>query len=203
MIALLHTLKANVEKFDKLIKRHAPNTVIQHFVNEEILINALKSGETDYAGFNQEIDMINKFNPSRIICTCSSYGEASDQRGDVERIDRPVAEYIVKNYDRIGLAFAAQSTQGASFRLLQSSAQKIGKKVDIMDINCHNAWSHYQSRDYLAYAKSIAKTIKEEAHEVEAVFLAQASMEGTIEHLQELKIEVLASPEFGIKYYLK
>ena len=199
MIAFLHTLNANVDKFEALAKKHAPEQETQHFVNEAILIKALKTGVTDYEGFNAEVEKIKALQPELIICTCSSYGEASDRRGDVERIDRPIVEYMLTNYSKIGLAFAATSTRSASANLITNTAKTMHKEVTIIDINCSAAWPHFEKKNMKRYDEVIADTIKEQAENVEVIFLAQASMEGTKEHLKALTKEVLSSPEFGVR----
>lgn len=203
MIAFLHTLNSSIDKFDALVKKYASDQEVKHFVNEAILTNALETGETDYVGFDAAVEKIKEEQPELIICTCSSYGEASDKRGDVLRIDRPMAEYTVGNYSRIGLAYAAASTRVASANLLMNAAKSIGKTIEIVDVDCTQAWAHFQEKDMVQYATSIAHTIQDNATRVEAVFLAQASMEGAKAYLEELKIEVLASPEYGVKQLLK
>ena len=50
--------------------------------------------------------------------------------------------------------------------------------------------------------KSIAKKIKSFENDVEVVFLAQASMEGSINYLKDFSKKIYSSPEFGIKEYL-
>lgn len=203
MVAFLHTLEANVAKFEALVKNYAPELHVQHFVNEVLLQSALADGEIDYEGFCAEVEKIKEYSPERIICTCSTYGEAADRRGDVERIDRPVVEYIVKKYKKVGLAYAATSTLGASRRLLLNSAQDLKREIEIIPIDCTAAWPSYQSGEMSTYALSIASAVKAKASSVEAVFLAQASMEGALEFLTGLGVEVLTSPDFGVAFYLR
>lgn len=202
MIAFLHTLQSNVDKFDTIAQKYAANRSIKHFVNETLLTNALNTGKSDCEGFRAEIEAIRKLNPELIICTCSSYGEACDRRIDVERIDEPIVKYIVANFKKIGLAYAATSTRSVSADLIRTTATVMDKEVDIIDIDCSEAWPYFQQKDFDQYAKQIAKTVKAQASQVEVIFLAQASMEDAKLHLDDLNIEVLSSPEYGVKSYL-
>lgn len=202
MIAFLHTLRPNVAKFEALAKVYAPKQEIMHFVNEEILTNALASGVTDYAGFNAEVEKIKVHQPTLIICTCSSYGDACDRRTDIKRIDRPIVEQIVGNYNRIGLAYAALSTRDISANLITSTAKHMKKDVKIIDIDCSSAWPYYKNGRIDKYNAEIANTILKVANKVDVVFLAQASMEGSIDLLKEVDLEVLSSPAYGVEYYL-
>ncbi len=95
MIAFLHTSKIHVERFENLVRRFDKNSIMQHFVNEELLENALKNGKTDSFSFVNAVEKIRKYNPDLIICTCSTYGELSDAN-NIERIDKPIAQHIVK-----------------------------------------------------------------------------------------------------------
>jgi len=204
MIAFLHTLSANVEKFDLLAQKYAADVDVKHFVNETILINALKNGKTDFDGFNAEIEKIKLSKPDLIICTCSSYGEACDRRADVERIDAPIVEYIVANYSKIGLAYAASSTRDISADLIITNATAMDKNIEIVDIDCTSAWPYYEQKNIEQYYREIAKIISSNNDEPEVIFLAQASMEGAKQYLpKNNKIEVVTSPEYGVMSLLK
>lgn len=202
MIAFLHTISANVDKFELLAQKYAPGVQVKHFVNEAILTNALKNGKPDCEGFNAEVDKIKALNPTKIICTCSTYGDACDRTVDIERIDEPIVSYIVSKFKKIGLAYTASSTRTTSEDLIKTCATVQGKDVEIFAINCTDAWPLYEQKNQVQYNKKIAGSIKEQASNVDVVFLAQASMEGASEFLQNIGVEVLTSPEFGVKSYL-
>lgn len=198
MIAFLHTLSSNVEKFEALAKKYNADCEVKHFVNEKILVDALATGVVDYEAFNAEVEEIKREHPDKIICTCSTFGEASDRRGDVWRIDRPMAALVVSRYTKIGLAYAATSTRGASADLLLAVAREQGREVELVDIDCSRAWPSFEAKDMDGYASKIADEIRQHKDGVEVVFLAQASMEGAKAYLEDFPVEVLASPEYGV-----
>lgn len=202
MIAFLHTSDIHIAKFDALVKKYNSNIEIRHFVNEDILKSALENGKTDRETFYSEIEEIKKENPRLIICTCSTYGGECDNTKGIERIDFPIAEYLVQKYSRIGLAYTALSTKNTSEDLLLKTAKQLNKKIEILHCDCTDCWPFYENSDFENLCLHIAEKIREISPKVEAVFLAQASMEVAKPYLHNLSKNVYSSPEFGIKTFL-
>jgi len=203
MIAFFHTLKSNVDKFEQLARKYYPEGDIRHFVNEDILNFALTQGHTNAKAFDAEIENIRRLHPDKIICTCSTYGEDSERHPDVFRIDRPIANYLVKHYHSIGLAYAAESTREISSRLIEQIAQENQKEVDIQVIDCRSAWPFFEQNKPHDYAQEIARCLRTQADRAEVILLAQASMEGAKAYLKDFPKEVWTSPEYGVKSLLQ
>ncbi|MCB0669863.1 MAG: hypothetical protein KDC80_28755 [Saprospiraceae bacterium] len=202
MITFLHTAKVNIERFENLVRKYNAHIRVDHVVNEELLQYALRSGTVDIRGFTQTAQEIKRHAENLIVCTCSSYGEVCDQLMDIERIDRPVVEYLVSKYDHIGLAFTVKSTVPVSRQLIEECAANIKRPVEVIPIDCTGSWSHLENGDQESYAKTIAQEIRNSHQDCDAIFLAQASMENATQFLKDLDKEVLASPDFGVQYYL-
>jgi len=202
MIAFLHTSDIHIERFEQLARKFDEAVKIKHFVHEELLDYALREGATDNQGFASAVQSIKEERPELIICTCSTYGEVCDQRNDIERIDQPVVEYLVSRYNKIGLAYTANSTKQVSHDLIVKTAQEQNREVVIVDCDCSSAWVHYESNDLDQYAKVITERLKTYAAEVDVIFLAQASMEHAKSYLADFSKDIYASPEFGVKSYL-
>ncbi|WKN40757.1 hypothetical protein [Tunicatimonas pelagia] len=203
MIAFLHTSSIHIERFENLVRKFDQEVEVKHFVNEDLLDYAMSEGTTNTKGFNQEVQSIQNEQPKLIICTCSTYGAECDQNDNIERIDQPIVEHLVANYNKIGLAYTAKSTKRVSQDLIIRVAQKQGKKVDIVDCDYSSAWAHYENEDFGKYVQVTAEKIKTYERGVDVIFLAQASMENAKKHLSNFTKEVYASPEFGIKSYLQ
>ena len=77
-----------------------------------------------------------------------------------------------------------------------------GTPVAIESILIDGAWSHFLSGDHLAYARSIADTIRKAKRLVDVVVLAQASMAPAADLLADLGVEVLSSPQLGVRSIL-
>lgn len=203
MLALLHTSPIHIARFNAILKTLNYTGTVKHYVNETILRNALAWGKTDSEGFCLEIERIKLDKPHLIICTCSTFGAECDLQNGVERIDRPIAEYLVEKHKTIGLAYTATSTKESSLDLLRKSAKKLGKTIDVIDCNCTDCWKHLEKGDQINYEKGIASNVSKIESEVDAVFLAQASMEKSKNHLNNFTKEVVTSPEYGIQQLIK
>jgi hypothetical protein len=203
MIAFLHTSDIHISKFENLVNKYNSSVRIKHYVNADMLSKALTTGRADSKTFKKEVGEIQTEKPDLIVCTCSTYGEECDRLEGIERIDMPIAKHLVSNFKKIGVAYTATSTKESSENLLQRMAVELDTSVELIDCNCSDSWVHYENDDFDSYTRGIAKTIESFEHEVDVVFLAQASMEGAKNYLPNFKIEVLSSPEFGIREYLK
>lgn len=201
-ITFLHTSNSHINRFEKIVKEIDENIETEHFVNEEILEAALKTGNIDANGFIKEIGRIKTGTYGKIICTCSTYGELCDDK-DVFRIDKPIAENIVSKYSKIGIAFTAISTKEKSKSLLKKIAKKQGEQIEIIEINCEDCWRWFQEGEIKKYSSEIANRIKQKRNDFEVVFLAQASMEGAKEYLVNENYKTVSSPKFGIEKYVE
>ena len=202
MIAFLHTSKVHIERFEKLVKKYNKEIEIKHYVNEELLEYALLNGKVDSTLFNKEVNKIKENSPSLLICTCSTYGKECDKLSDVYRIDAPIVSFLVTKYEKIGLAYTANSTKEVSRDLILKIASGLNRKIDIINCDCSDFWKHFEEGDYLEYEKKIAEKVKLMESQIDVMFLSQASMEGAINHLSDFRKEILSSPEFGIKTLL-
>lgn len=202
MIAFLHTSSIHIDKFEKLVRLYDKEIQIQHFVNEDLLSSALKKGKTDTTTFGKEVAKMKEKQPSLLICTCSTYGEECDNNDLIERIDEPIAAFLVSNFTKIGLAFTANSTKKVSENLLKRIASTNDKTIEIIECDCSSAWKYYEFNDFVNYEKSIAENLKKMENEVEVVFLAQASMEGCRLYLNHFSKEIYSSPEYGVKHFI-
>ena len=203
MIAFLHTSKIHIDRFEKLVNSIDKSIPTKHFVNEEILELAITNGKTDSDTFKKQIDFIKEDNPKLIICTCSTFGEESDTLDNVFRIDRPIVQYIVNKFHKIGLVYTAISTKEISTNLLVETSRQLNKQIEIINCDCSGHWVHFVNGNQLEYETQIANSIKSLEEQVDVVFLAQASMVGAKNMLLNFKKEIVSSPEYGVKQILQ
>ena len=201
-LAFLHTSSTHVERFTNLVRKYDSKIEIEHLVAEELLETALNSGKIDKSGFAKSVEQIRKNQPDLIICTCSSYGDFCEEFEDVMRIDMPIADYIVENFSVIILAYTVTSTRAVSRRLLKNVAKNKGKKIKIVDCDCTDSWQYFLLNEVENYNKEIFGKVNEIYTKGDAVFLAQASMEGAIKYFEGGDVEIFSSGEFGVKKYL-
>lgn len=203
MIAFLHTSDIHIEKFQHLVRKYDKKIEVKHFVHKELLDFALEQGYTDTKSFEKELMKIRSLQPKLIICTCSTYGKECDEQKAVERIDGPIAEFLILNFKKIGLAYTAHSTKKISEELLYKTALDKNKNIQIVNCDCTGSWKYYERNDLLNYSKSIAERLMDFESQVEVIFLAQASMEGAKTYMKDFSKEVFSSPDFGVRSYLK
>jgi hypothetical protein len=203
MIVFLHTSTIHVSRFNKVLDRLHYKGKVEHFVNESLLKGATELGKIDEFGFKTQIKKIRAKTDALIICTCSTYGALTKELQGVVRIDEPLANYMVRNYSKIGVAYTALSTVEVTMTLLNTIDLE-RKNVVYKMIDCTTAWQFLENGDMIGYNDTITKTVLNEASGVEAVYLAQASMDGVEDFLSEkLNKEVLSSSFLGVKEYLK
>jgi len=148
MITFLHTAKANVKRFEDLIRKYDQEVEIRHFVYEDLLRRALAEGRADSASFKIEAEKVKKETTGMIVCTCSSYGDECELVSGIERIDKPAVEYLVQNYQNIGLAFTVKSTVPVSKKLVEDSARQLNKSIEITLIDCSDCWKYFEQGIY-------------------------------------------------------
>ncbi len=203
MITFLHTAGINVKRFEDLVRKYNSDIEIKHFVNEDLLRFALTHNQPNSEAFIEEVQKIKNETAGMIVCTCSSYGDECDLLPGIERIDKPVAEYLVSNYQSIGLAYTAKSTLASSLNLLNQVAKSLRKSISIIEYDCTGCWKYLEQGDTDRYEKGIAAIIEQQLSPAEAIFLAQASMENARHHLQSFDKEVISSPDYGVKKFLE
>lgn len=202
MIIFLHTSSTHIKRFTDIVRKYDSVIKIKHFVKEELLEAASKTGKIDKEGFTRSIQFIRKELPDLIICTCSTYGEACEDLADVKRIDQPIAAYIVEHFSRIILAYTAISTWNVSRKLLENTARAKNKEIEIIDGDCTASWQYFLSNDMENYHKEIFGKVSKIYTKGQAIFLAQASMEGAKKYFDD-EVEIFSSGEFGVMKYLE
>ncbi|AZQ65119.1 hypothetical protein EI427_23165 [Flammeovirga pectinis] len=204
MIIFLHTSSIHINRFNKLVEKFYPNTLVKHYVFDQLLENAIKNKTLDFNGFERAITEIknNHSKLEKIICTCSTYGGLCKTTEKVYRVDAPIVDFLVSNHVKIALAFTATSTLESSQKIISDASLRFQKEIKITNCDCSNCWTYFEQGDLISYYKNIAANITIIADKVDAIFLAQASMEGVINYLPQLKHKLFSSAEFGIRTLL-
>lgn len=202
-IAFLHTGKAHIKTFQKLIDELAPNLRVYHQVAEQLLLHAQKYGE-DKQLIKQTKSMLLELSEQSTltVCTCSSIGSiaehaAEEHQRNIIRIDRAMADKAVES-KRIRVLAALESTLKPTRALLETSAQKSNVQPEVSYRIVDNAWPYFISGDMNTYNRLIKNVIESEANNYDVVVLAQASMAGAAA-LAKTTTPVLSSPRLGVE----
>ena len=196
-LTLLHTAQVHAARFDALRDRIAPGAVLKHIVAPDWLEDARRDGITP-ALTDRLRDAIDGAE-GPVICTCSTLGDAAESLGAI-RIDRPLMRQAARIGRRVAMAYALSSTLDPSRALF---ADEAGRDPDLMiDLTAH--WPLFEGGNEQGFERAIADGIRQAiaGQQIDAVVLAQASMAGAADHLGDLGIPVLASPELALRYGL-
>ena len=118
VLALIHTIPANIETFAALVGELAPEIPVRHVMHAELLTETLAAGELtpDLKRRTAEAVVEEAENGAAVVlCTCSTVGPGADDAAGltttkVMRVDRPMAEAAVHMATRIGVAATVSTT---------------------------------------------------------------------------------------------
>jgi hypothetical protein len=206
MLAFLHTATAHVPTFARIARELAAPVPVRHTVREDLLAQALADGrvtDSTRRATQAEVQRLVAAGARIVLCTCSTLGEAAEATSDVPgksvlRIDRPMAERAVALGRPILLLAATPTALATAVALLDEAANGVGP-VDRRELLCAEAWMRFQAHDYDGYAAALAQEVDTHARAGDVVVLAQASMAPAVALVSRSDIEVLCSPDSGVR----
>ncbi|MDA0231496.1 MAG: aspartate/glutamate racemase family protein [Proteobacteria bacterium] len=207
VLALVHTIPANIETFDALIGELAPDIPIRHVMHEDLLKEALAAGEVTADIRRRTAEAIIKEaenGAAVVLCTCSTVGPGADDAAEltatkVMRVDRPMAEAAVRGGTRIGVAATLSTTLGPTLDLLSEAAARAGKEIDLRPVVFEEARAKLMEGDTEGYLTIIAEGLRRAATDSDVIVLAQASMAPALARCQDIEVPILTSPRSGLE----
>lgn len=203
-LALWHSTENNMAPFEGLIRQLAPEIPFVHRTRADLLAAAQPAGLTPAIRREVAMDILAMADDGAavVLCTCSTLGPGAESAaeltdGVVLRVDRPMIERALDQGPRVAVCAALASTIGPTSDLLRRVAGERGITPEISEIAVEGAFALFEQGDRAGYARKIAEAVRREAGSVDAVVLAQASMAGAIDLLDDLPVPVLASPRLG------
>ncbi len=208
-LALLHTAPGHVAGFEALLRQQAPQLILQHAVDERLLVDAQTLGADDN-GLRQRVHsalqrLASHSGARLVVCTCSTLGslaETTPAAGfEVARIDRAMAEHAVNQGPRVLLVAAVASTLAPTAALLADAAARAGRPLTVTPLLLDDAWPCFARGDLTAYNAAITAGVWAHGTVFDVVVLAQASMAAAVPALQArlpAGVQALASPALGV-----
>lgn len=206
-LSFLHTSPVHIQTFRALLDELAPDIPTRHVVDESLLGEACAAGKVTPA-LRQRVEetvlAMADLGAMVVLCTCSTIGAVvEDLNGQMPavllRIDRPMAEDAVARGSRIIVAATLPTTLIPTRDLIYSAASMARKEVQVIELLCEDAWSHFERGDQVAYLQEIASQLQRAATLGDVIVLAQASMARASEFYTDLPIPVLTSPRSGLQ----
>ena len=207
VLALVHTVPANIETFDALVGELAPDIPIRHVMHDALLTEALAAGEltADIRRRTAESVVEEAENGAAVVlCTCSTVGPGADDAAAltatrVMRIDRPMAKAAVRMGARIGVAATLSTTLGPTLNLLSEAATQAGADIDLRPVVFEEARAKLMDGDMESYLSIIAEGLHRTAKDSDVIVLAQASMAPALARCQDIEIPIMTSPRSGLE----
>lgn len=205
-IAFLHTAPGHVATFGVLMTALAPNIPLRQTVRADLLQAARDAGTVTpaiAAEATAALEDLSANGARVVVCTCSTLGgcvPALRARPWTRflRIDTPMAETAARIGGRILVAATVKQSLASASALLEATAAMQGRPLEIRGLIIDGAWPLFVEGDRVGYRRAVVAAVRQAAHDIDAVVLAQASMAGAADDLADLGVPVLSSPQPGV-----
>lgn len=206
-IFIIHTSSVSVQELTALFKELAPEVTVRNIIDDSLLPEVLAHGgvtEGVRRRITQYAKIAEEAGAHLILNQCSSVGEAALEAArfvtiPVVRIDERMARVACETGDRIGVIATLRTTLGPTCRLIESTAQAMGKTVQIVETLCDGAFERLVAGDRATHNAMVIEAIRRLAGEVDVVVCAQGSMTALLPDLGETTVPVLTSPRLGVQ----
>ncbi len=210
MLTLFHTTASNETLFRTLLAEMGPEIEARHILAADLLDRAIAQGRVTAdiaADVRARMRAALDDGARMLLCTCSTLGTCADEMNDprVLRIDRAMAQRAVAQGGRVLVAACVASTLEPTVKLLRESAPpaRIGTAANetpqIKTLLMDDLWPHFQLGEPIVYWQGIAERLRKQAPAYDCIVLAQASMAGAADLLNDLPVPVLSSPRIGLE----
>ena len=194
--------------FTKLCNRHLPEAKVFHMVDESLIQDTVKAGHLRKATIRRlirQIESAEEAGADAVLVTCSSIGPGvtlAQQLFEIPvlRIDDAMAENAVRQANTIGVLATLRTTLDPTTDLLREKAAKAGRKVELVECLCEEAFPAVLAGDTATHDRLLARALVEDLKGVDLIVLAQASMARVLTTLAAdvVHAPVLSSPELAV-----
>lgn len=207
-IALLHTTAVTVPAMKELAGQHLPGVRVINILDDSLLADVIAAGEVTPAvrtRLRAYVDQAVQAGAQAVMSCCSSIGEvveALDGSAGVPvwRIDAPMAEEAVRLGSHIGVLATVRTTLDPTVRLIQRTAERLGKPVEVEAVLIEGAFAALQSGEGETHDQLVRSALEQILKRADVVVLAQASMARLLSALPEPpRVPVLTSPVSGLR----
>ena len=206
-IAIVHTSFLAVESFTQLFKEIAPDVRVRHIVDDSLLPEVVEAGCVTEAAHDRLCDLFRvaeKSGADLIFSQCSSVGEVADAAAElvnvpVVKVDAEMARVACEAGDRIAVVATLGSTLAPTGRLIEASAARRGKRVELRSVLIDDAFELLEAGDRAGHNQRVVEAIRKLAPEVDVVVCAQGSMAAVLPELGDVGVPVLTSPRLGVE----
>jgi Asp/Glu/hydantoin racemase len=177
-------------------------------VDESLIQDTVRAGFLRKLTIRRLVDQIASAEAAgadAVLVTCSSIGPGvtlAQRLFDIPvlRIDEAMAEVAVRQARTIGVLATLRSTLDPTTALLREKAVEAGRKVELVECLCEEAFPAVMAGDTETHDRILRKALLQDLKEVDVIVLAQASMARVVATLAPgaLRAQVLSSPELAV-----
>ncbi len=206
-LAIIHTTPATVANLKKLAVETIPDLTVINFMDDSILPQ-LANNQGNLADVEERLIAYARFaeqvGADIILEACSSVGEITKKmrmvvKIPVVRIDEAMAESVVMQEKKIGVAATLATTLKPTMKLLEEKAGLLGKQVHLTPCLIEGAYQRILNGDQAGHDKLLMDAFSNLLNDVDVVVLAQASMAGVAEKMpKEYRDRFFSSPSLAM-----
>jgi glutamate racemase len=205
LVGLVHSTRLVIDSLHTVVAAQCPDTEFIHVMDEGILRQLTTDGKITPEILNWLTAMVlstEAIGASLAVVSCSSLSPCvNDVRTRVHipvlKIDEPMMEYAVKNFNRIGLVMTNPTTEKPSRLLFEEVRKKIGRNVVLIPRLCPDAFKKQNQGDVHGHDTNVVETVKNLLVETDVVLLAQISILRVRERMEDaIKNRVFSSLDF-------
>lgn len=209
---MIHTSATLVPVFQALTDRYLADKKLKIFnISDDSLIkNTIERGMLTPDTSRRVINYVasaEEAGADYILVTCSSIGPAVEMAArltkiPVLRVDQPMADHALQMGKRIGVVATLPTTLEPTSDLVRRRAVVAGKEIELTARLCEGAFDALMGGKPEVHDEMVAAALKDLAHQVDVILLAQASMARVVSHLAEedKKVPIISSPELAVRY---
>jgi len=207
-VFIIHTSPVSLTHLNELFAELAGDVKVKNIIDDSLLAEVLENGGLT-PGVLRRICIYaieaESAGADLILNQCSSVGEAADIAASMVKIplikiDERMAEVACNMGGRIGVVATLKTTLGPTTRLVRKTAEKLKKKIEVLENICEGAFDKLISGDRKGHNEMVIGAINKLAEQVDVVVCAQGSMVALLPELGKPRVPVLTSPRLGVEH---
>lgn len=207
LVHIVHTSFVSVQDLVDLFKELAPGVQVRHTVDDSLLPEVLANGGVTPRVRSRMVEYYKAAadgGADVIFNQCSSVGEVADLASQVVnvpviKVDQRMAEVACNTGRRIAVVATLETTLGPTCRLVEATAKRLGKDIEIRRVLVEGAFDVLVGGDRAKHNKMVLDAIRGVMDQVDVVVCAQGSMMAILPELGPTRVPVLTSPRLGVQ----
>ncbi len=207
-VAVIHTFLYTVQNFIDLFNEIVPEVEMVNIIDDSLLKEVL-ANDGPTPGVRRRICsyamQAEAMGADAILNACSSVGEVADIAQSMitipyVKVDGPMAEIAVNTGDKVGVVATAHSTIAPSSRLVERTAERLGKNTVVNQCYADGAYDALlKAGDKAKHDEILMNTIDDACAQNDIVVLAQGSMMSLLEKTKDKPVPVICSMRTGVE----